>query len=164
MEKEQIRILEADYRNEAHRVAVPYLLNEYAKDLLGFRKELDDTVLRDLVPELEKFSSAIVLLAKTDETYVGMAICFLGFSTFRAQGLLNIHDFLVLKSYRNRGIGKELLKKIESIAIRLNCCKVTLEVQENNAAARRFYNSFGFKDSFLDKEAGDQLFLTKEYK
>jgi GNAT superfamily N-acetyltransferase len=163
MEKAQIQILEADFKDEAHRAAIPYLLNEYAKDLLGFRKELDDTVLRNLVPGLEAFSSAMVLLAKADETYVGMAICFLGFSSFHARGLLNIHDFLVLKEFRNRGIGKELLKKIESIAKRLNCCKVTLEVQEYNAPARRLYHSFGFIDSFLDKEAGNQMFLTKTY-
>ena len=76
---------------------------------------------------------------------------------------MNIHDFLVLRKHRNRGIGRKLFNEIESIAQKLNCCKVTLEVQENNRAARRLYNSFGFKDSFLDKEAGDQLFLTKAY-
>jgi hypothetical protein len=30
MEKEQIQIVEADYKNEAHRAAIPYLLNEYS--------------------------------------------------------------------------------------------------------------------------------------
>ncbi len=162
MNKDNIQILEAEYKNEEHRAAIPFLLNEYAKDLLGFRKELDSTVLENLVPGLKKVSNVIVLLAKTDEKFVGMTICFLGFSTFRARPLLNIHDFLVLKEYRNHSIGKKLLQEVESIAKRMRCCKITLEVQEKNTSARKLYNSFDFKDSFLDIEAGTQLFLTKE--
>lgn len=162
MNKGNIQILEAEYTNEEHRSAIPFLLNEYAKDLLGFRKELDNTVLENLVSGLEKVSNAIVLLAKTDEKIVGMTICFLGFSTFRARPLINIHDFLVLKEYRNHSIGKKLLQEVELIAKRLHCCKITLEVQEKNSSARKLYNSFDFKDSFLDIEAGNQLFLTKE--
>ena len=162
MNKGNIQILEAEYTNEEHRSAIPFLLNEYAKDLLGFRKELDNTVLENLVSGLEKVSNCIVLLAKTDEKIVGMTICFLGFSTFRARPLINIHDFLVLKEYRNHSIGKKLLQEVELIAKRLHCCKITLEVQEKNSSARKLYNSFNFKDSFLDIEAGNQLFLTKE--
>jgi len=68
---------------------------------------------------------------------------------------------LVIPYFRDQGVGKALLKKIETIAIDTGCCKMTLEVQENNAAARRLYHRFGFKDSFLDPEAGSQLFMTK---
>ncbi len=78
MNKSNIQIIEAEYTKEEHRSAIPLLLNEYAKDLLGFRKELDNTVLENLVSGLEKVSNAIVLLAKINEKIVGMAICFLG--------------------------------------------------------------------------------------
>ena len=47
------------------------------------------------------------------------------------------------------------------IARERGCCKITLEVQMKNTAARRIYQSFGFKASFLDPEAGEQLSLTK---
>ena len=162
MTRPNVQILKVDYTNEVHRAAVPFLLNEYAKDLLGFQKELDHAVLENLVPGLEKTSNGVVLLARADEKFVGMAICFLGFSTFKARPLINIHDFLVLKEYRNRNIGKKLLQAVESIAETLHCCKITLEVQENNIPARNLYNSLDFKDSFLDTEAGNQLFLTRE--
>lgn len=161
MKNNPIQIVEADYRNVEHRNAIPSLLNAYAKDLLGFRKALGDKVLQNLATGLEKFPTALVLLAKVDATYVGMAICFLGFSTFNAQPLINIHDFMVLKEYRNRGIGKTLLQVVERIAMERKCCKITLEVQMKNAAARAIYQSFGFKASFLDPEAGEQLSLTK---
>ena len=161
MTNDTIQILEADYRDDEHRAAIPELLNDYARDLLGFRKALDDDVLARLVEGLQNFPTAIVLLARVDKTYVGMAICFLGFSTFHARPLINIHDFMVREDYRNRGIGKALLEEVERIARDRRCCKITLEVQMKNAAARRIYQSFGFKASFLDPEAGEQLSLTK---
>jgi ribosomal protein S18 acetylase RimI-like enzyme len=117
--------------------------------------------LQKLVAGLEQFPTALVLLAKYDDAYVGMAICFLGFSTFNAQPLINIHDFMVLEAYRNRGIGKALLMTVERIARERKCCKITLEVQMKNTAARGIYQSSGFKASFLDPEAGEQLSLTK---
>ena len=161
MKNQTIQIVEADYADEAHCAAIPNLLNAYAKDLLGFRKALDDEVLNNLVNGLKAFPTAIVLLAKVDGAYVGMTICYLGFSTFNAQPLINIHDFMVLEAYRNRGVGKALLWEVERIARERQCCKITLEVQMKNTAARSIYQSFGFKMSFLDPEAGEQLSLTK---
>ena len=161
MEQHHLKIVTADYSDKDHRRAIPQLLNAYAKDLLGFRKPLEATVLQRLVDGLEGFPTAIVLLANVDGAYVGMAICFWGFSTFNARPLINIHDFMVLKEFRLRGIGKALLTEVERIARARGCCKITLEVQMKNEAARRIYQSFGFKASFLDPEAGEQLSLTK---
>jgi len=157
-----IEIVPVDYNDKKHRTAIPFLLNEYAIGLLGHEKELEATVLENVVDGLEKFPNSIVLLAKTDDRYVGMIICFMGFSTFKAKPLLNIHDILVLKEYRNQSIGNMLLSEVEKIAQDKKCCKITLEVQQENKAARRLYNNFGFQHSFLDEHAGNQLFLTKE--
>lgn len=161
MKNHPVQIVVANYDDAEHRAAIPNLLNAYAKDLLGFHKALDEQVLQNLVSGLEAFPTAIVLLARVEVAYVGMAICFLGFSTFNARPLINIHDFMVLEAYRNRGIGKTLLQAVERIARERKCCKITLEVQMKNAAARAIYQSFGFKASFLDPEAGEQLSLTK---
>ena len=164
MEKDRLKIVIADYDDDDHRRAIPQLLNAYARDLLGFRKPLEEAVLDRLVAGLETFPTTLVLLARMDDAYVGLAICFLGFSTFNARPLINIHDFMVLKEYRLRGIGKALLTEVERIARARGCCKITLEVQMKNEAARGIYQSFGFKTSFLDPEAGEQLSLTKTLK
>lgn len=161
MNKGLIRIVEADYSNEDHRRTIPFLLNEYTKDLLGYHKELPKQVQQDIVPSLENFPTSLVVLAQHEKQYVGMAICFFGFSTFKVQWLINIHDFTVLKQYRSKGVGKAIIKKIEEIAGEKECCKITLEVQERNTSARKLYQSMGFNDQFLEKEAGNQLFLTK---
>jgi len=156
-----VEIISADYTNHEQRLAIPFLLNAYAKGLLGFRKEIEKHVLDALVPGLERTQNAVVLLAKNKDKYVGMAICFLGFSTFHAKPLINIHDFMVLGAHRGKGVGRALLEEIESIARDMDCCKITLEVQENNVSARKLYGSVGFKDSFLSQEAGSQFFMTK---
>ena len=156
-----VEIIRADYTNPEQRSAIPYLLNAYAKGLLGFRRKIKGHVLDALVPGLEGTQSAVVLLARTGGEYVGMAICFLGFSTFHAKSLINIHDFMVLEGFRGQGVGRALLGEIETIAREMDCCKITLEVQENNTSARRLYSSVGFKGSFLNQEAGRQLFMTR---
>lgn len=161
MEKDRLKIVIADYDDDDHRRAIPQLLNAYARDLLGFRKPLEEAVLDRLVAGLETFPTTLVLLARMDDAYVGMAICFLGFSTFNARPFINIHDFMVLPEFRRRGIGMAILGAVERIARERGCCKMTLEVQMKNAAARRIYQSFGFKATFLDPEAGEQLSLTK---
>ena len=156
-----VEIVQVDYTNQKHRSTVSYLLNTYAKGLLGFRSAIKKQVLDGLVPGLERMQNAVVLLARTDGEYVGMAICFIGFSTFHAKPLINIHDFMVMEGFRGQGVGRALLKEIETIARAMDCCKITLEVQENNTSARRLYSSFGFKGSFLNQEAGRQLFMTR---
>ena len=157
-----VEIIRADYTDPKQRSAIPDLLNTYAKGLLGFQKNIQVPVLNALVPGLEQTHNGIVLLARIDGQYVGMAICFIGFSTFHAKSLINIHDFMVLEEFRGQGIGRALLEEIETIAYDMDCCKITLEVQENNTPARKLYGSFGFKDSFLNIDAGNQLSMTKQ--
>lgn len=156
-----IAIIKADYADPAQRKAIPCLLNAYAKGLLGFRKEIKNHVLNELVPGLERMQNAVVLLARSGSDYVGMTIGFIGFSTFHAKPLMNIHDFMVLEDFRGQGIGRAFLEEIETIAREMGCCKITLEVQENNTPARSLYRGNGFEDSFLDTEAGSQLSMTK---
>ena len=74
----------------------------------------------------------------------GIAACFRGFSTFAAKPLINISDFYVVPSLRGRGLGRTLLDAIQDEAVTTGCCKLTLEVQQNNARARSVYGKFGF--------------------
>src|SRR5688572_14329373 len=91
--------------------------------------------------------------ALADEEPVGVAVCFFGFSTFNARPLLNIHDLAVLPQYRGLGAGRALLQAAEEHARREGCCKLTLEVQEDNTRARALYRRFGFADSAVGASA-----------
>jgi len=154
-------LVEADLNNPVHSQAIVSLLNAYALDLKGYNRSLPAEVLREVVPRMRKVPGAFVLLAQTQGEYVGMAVCFMGFSTFYARPLVNVHDFTVLKEHRGRGIGTALLEAVERKARSLDCCKVTLETQEKNETALRVYRRCGFEGSVLDESEGRALFLSK---
>ena len=102
-----------------------------------------------------------VWLAFDGSTAVGVCVGFVGYSTFQALPLLNIHDLAVLPGQRGRGIGRALLATAEAQARTEGCCKLTLEVQDDNIPARRLYESFGFRDVRYG-DSGPTRFLGKQ--
>ena len=103
----------------------------------------------------------MVLLAFDGDEPVGIATCFFGFSTFAARPLLNVHDLAVVPARRGDGIGRALLAEAEARARAAGCCKLTLEVQDDNHRARAVYARFGFTDYVLGGESVPTRFLTK---
>ncbi len=156
-----IEIIEAALTLPEHAAAVVQLLDAYAQDPMGGAQGLADDVKAALPTELAKRPSAHVILALVDTQPAGLAICFEGFSTFACKPLLNIHDMVVAAPYRGRGLSKRLLQKAEDIALRLGCCKLTLEVLEGNHVAQAAYQSFGFRGYELDPRMGKALFWEK---
>ena len=156
-----IEIVEADLGRGEHRRAVVALIDAYARDPMGNGKPLDPEVREALIPGLRRHPTTLILLAYAEGEPIGIAICFLGFSTFAARRLVNIHDLAVLPEHRGTGVGRALLAAVERKASELDCCKLTLEVQENNHRAQRVYAAAGFlRMSYVD-EAGGALFLGK---
>jgi ribosomal protein S18 acetylase RimI-like enzyme len=139
-------IIAADLDDPAHAAAIVDIIDSYAADPAGGGVPLSDDVRRRLVPGLREHASTLVLLAYETGAAVGAAVCFFGYSTFKAMPLLNIHDLAVVPGQRGRGIGRALLDAAEEHARERGCCKLTLEVQEANAPARGLYRSFGFRE------------------
>jgi ribosomal protein S18 acetylase RimI-like enzyme len=75
--------------------------------------------------------------------------------------LVNVHDLAVLPAHRGAGVGRRLLEAVERKARALGCCKVTLEVQENNTPARRLYTGAGFAQQVYLASSGGALFYAK---
>jgi GNAT superfamily N-acetyltransferase len=161
MSEPQVTIVQADLARTDHQEVVLQLLNGYASDPMGDGKPLSEQARRDLIPRLRQHPTTIIFLAYADDAPVGLAICFLGFSTFAARPLINIHDFYVVASSRGSGVGRRLMEEIERHARDLGCCKLTLEVLENNRRARSLYAAAGFGPSTYTPEAGEGLFLVK---
>ena len=156
------QVLIADWENPAHAEAVVYLLNEYSSDEMGAGKALSDDVKANLIPELKKRPHVFAVLAFEDETPAGLALCVEGFSSFACKPLVNIHDVIVPRSFRGKGISKRLLQKVEETALDRGCCKLTLEVLEGNEIAKSAYIAFGFEGYVLDDKNGKALFWQKK--
>ena len=87
---------------------------------------------------------------------------FVGFSTFAASPLINIHDLHVEPEWRRQGVARLLLEAVEARARELGCSKLTLEVQEHNRAALALYARAGFTDGRYEPAAGAVLFREKK--
>ena len=141
---EDLRIVQADLDDPHHRTAVFDLTCAYARDPMGYGKDLPENVQRELIERLRAHPTTLIMLAFDGDRPIGIATCFLGLSTFAARPLLNIHDLHVLEQWQNRGVGRRLLEAVDATARRLDCCKLTLEVSEEKIAADALYRSFGF--------------------
>jgi ribosomal protein S18 acetylase RimI-like enzyme len=140
----QLTIVEASLADPAHAAAFLELMDAYARDPMEGGAPLPERARRELVPALSAHPAHYVFLAYDGPRAIGFSVCILGFSTFEARPLMNIHDIGVLKECRGRGVGRSLLERIELRARELNCCKLTLEVRLDNRPARGLYTKFGF--------------------
>jgi len=144
-----------------HQAAVLAMVDAYSRDPMGDGAPLDPAVRERLIPGLRRHSTTLVFLAYDGDAPVGVAVCFLGFSTFAAKPLVNLHDVSIVPTHRGRGIGRALLAAVEAKARELGCCKLTLEVLDQNHRALRTYAAAGFKRYALQPGAGEAIFLTK---
>ena len=156
-----IQIVEADLRLPEHQEAVLAMVDAYSRDAMGEAKPLDPDAWARLIPGLLKHPTTLIFLALEGARPVGAAVCFIGFATFAAKPLINIHDFVVLPACRGKGVGRRLLDAVEGKARELGCCKLTLEVMDNNHQALRMYQAAGFVRYALQKEAGTAIFMSK---
>ena len=139
----KLEIVSADLNNTTHADAVLTITDLYARDPMGIRKSLSEEVKKELIQKLKEFPGTRCFIAFIDDEAAGVANCFYSFSTFNAKKVINIHDLAVNPKFRNKGIGQALLGTVEKSAAEEDCCKITLEVREDNRA-RNLYERHGF--------------------
>lgn len=161
MSSDPIQIRLVDYGDPQQAQQLVKLMDIYARDPMGGGEALQDAVKQRLVNELAQVPGAFSLLAYRDGNAVGLVNCLMGFSTFQAKPLVNIHDVIVLPEQRGQGIAGQLLAQVEDIAHERGCCKLTLEVLETNRSAQRAYSAIGFAPYQLNPETGNALFWQK---
>ncbi|HVU04510.1 MAG TPA: GNAT family N-acetyltransferase [Polyangiaceae bacterium] len=156
-----LRVHLADLDDPADQGAILALTQAYAHDPMGNDGPLPDAVIGRLIDGLRAHPTTLVFLARDGGEPVGIATCFVGFSTFAAKPLVNIHDLAVVPSHRRGGVGRALLRAVEDEARARGCCKLTLEVLSNNEPALRAYETFGFSQARYAEAAGAALFYAK---
>ena len=160
-----LSILPVDYNHPSHCAALVMLLDAYALDPMGggegLAQDVKDRLCDDLAQRSQAFSFIAWKGAGAQAQAVGLINCLEGYSTFKAQPLLNIHDIAVLPGHRGAGVGQALLAAAQAHAHDRGCCKLTLEVLTGNATALASYQRFGFAAYTLDPAAGQASFMHK---
>ena len=151
----------ADYHNPEHQVIIGELMNHYASDPMGGGEALTPEVIEGLGAALGQVPNAFTVLAFYEGRPVGLVNCMQGFSTFKCMPLINIHDVIVDRDCRGKGVCQKMLQQVENIARQRGCCKITLEVLQGNQAARQAYANFGFGNYELDPAMGIAEFWQK---
>jgi GNAT superfamily N-acetyltransferase len=135
-------VKQVDYHDPRDAADLLRLLREYARF-----ENCDRPELSEIPSKLADFPTAFSVLAYADDdpaTAIGLVNCFFGFSTFQLRPLVNIHDVIVTSPFRGRGVTAALLDEVARIARAHDCCRLTLEVYEDNAPAIRAYQKYGF--------------------
>jgi GNAT superfamily N-acetyltransferase len=143
---EEITFECCDFTNPAHLTALAELTNHYMCDPMGGIEPLNKIKQLRLIDGLANHPTAEVIFSIIDCKIVGLATCFINFSTFNIKPYLYIHDIVVLKDFRGKGIGKALMKELIRISAERNYCKVTLEVRKDNTVAQQLYQSLEFAE------------------
>ena len=86
---------------------------------------------------------AEVLIARLDGVAVGFALFFHNYSTFLAKPGIYLEDVFVPLKYRNKGIGKALLKRLAQIAQERDCGRLEWSVLDWNEPSIEFYKKIG---------------------
>ncbi len=142
-----IEILDCDFCNPDHLTSAVEMINAYILDEMGGGTPLNPIQQLRFVDGLNNHPRKIVLLAAVDCKCVGMIVAFENFSTFTAKPMVNIHDVIVKKEFRELGIGRQLMETLIERAKELRCSRVTLEVREDNIQAQQLYKNMGFEDA-----------------
>ncbi len=158
---EVLDIRVVDYNHPTDAAALVALLDAYASDPAGGAAPLTDAVKDRLPAELAKRPQAFSVIAWLGAQPVGLVNAIEGFSTFKAQVLVNVHDVAVLPAYRGQGVAAQMLQVVESLARERGACKLTLECLDGNRPAMALYRRLGFAGYELDPAMGQAQFMQK---
>lgn len=114
----------------------------YAIDRYPFNSEKAKRNLEEICSstELGRF-----WLLEIDSDYIGYLILTFGYSFEYGGRDAFIDEFYLHDSYRGRGIGTQVLKKLDEMALDLGVNAIHLEVERSNLAGNKLYERLGFK-------------------
>lgn len=93
----------------------------------------------------------VAWVAEKDGLIVGMALCYIRYSTWKGP-VLYLEDLIVTESFRSNGIGKALFEKCIDHAKHNNYRRMVWQVLDWNTPAIDFYKGYGaqIEDGWLN--------------
>ena len=140
---------------EIYQEEVKELLEELQEYMISVDKEGYSTITKDykekyfekIIKEVNAYQGKIFLAI--DKKEVGLIIGLINnedISSYdvKAPKLGRVTELIVTKEYRNKKVGKQLLKKIEEYFKEVGCKGVLLNIFSNNKVAKIFYEKEGY--------------------
>lgn len=117
----------------------------FIKSLAEYEKMSDEVsatpeLLKEWIFEKKK---AEVIFPVVDGKEIGFALYFHNFSTFLGKAGIYLEDLYILPEYRHKGYGKQVLKKLASIAVERGCGRLEWWCLDWNKPSIDFYLSLG---------------------
>lgn len=125
----------------ADRRIIVQMLNEF---MTGQSHSGGPAIEEGVIDDMKSLGIARVYFCQADGEPCGIAVCFLGYSTYQQKVLLNIHDYYIRQGHRGQGLGRRFLQYIEVECRNSGYGRMTLEVYDDNPRARQLYASSGF--------------------
>lgn len=85
----------------------------------------------------------LALVAECDGQPAGMALYFFNYSTWTSRNGLYLEDLYVAPACRRLGVARDLMQRLEEIAVERGCGRLQWLVLRENAGAVRFYEARG---------------------
>ena len=85
----------------------------------------------------------IIFVAEEEESVVGYVHAEL-YETLYSEPMLNVLALAINQNYQQRGIGKQLMQRIEQVANERSLIAVRLNSGETRLGAHKFYESIGY--------------------
>ena len=154
--KEPVRI------SPATRADVPILL-DLIRALADYEKLSSSVVATEESLRESLFGAspaAEAIIARVEDEPVGFALWFHNYSTFVGKRGLYLEDLFVKPEWRSKGIGRQLLAEVASVAVARDCGRMEWSVLDWNEPAIRTYRSIGavsMDDWTINRLTGDAL-------
>ncbi|GAI22023.1 unnamed protein product, partial [marine sediment metagenome] len=115
-------------------------------EAMGNTEGIDIKLIAENCRNLLNEVNSHILVAEIEGVVAG----FVNFTTRKTilhRGLSGLIDELIIaKSYRGKGIGKQLLSSAIEKSRQLGCCEVEVSTEKTNIKAREFYRQYGFTE------------------
>ena len=133
--------LEFRYAERKDVSLVLYFIKGIAKyEKMEDQVEADEKTLEEWMFDKQK---AECIFACLDGKEIGFALFFHNFSTFVGRAGLYREDIFILPEYRGKGYGKQIFKKLASIAVERHCGRMEWVCLDWNKPSIEFYTSLG---------------------
>ena len=115
-------------------------------EAIGDTEGIDIKLIAENCRNLFSEANSYILVAEIGGIIAG----FVNFTTRKTilhRGLSGLIDELIVaKSYRGKGVGRQLLSSAIEKSRQLGCCEVEVSTEKTNMKAREFYRQCGFTE------------------